>query len=53
MDQVKVICLRKKAYDELTDLKKRNKNRRGGYDSYGDVIERLIKNNKKRKCGGV
>jgi len=44
----KAISIKKKLYDELTDMKKRNEKSRGGYDSYSDVINRiLIEYNKK------
>ena len=47
MKKVKVISVRKHIYEELTDLKRRNSDSRGGYDSYSDVVERLVKSYKK------
>jgi len=51
MSEVKIISVRKCIYDELTDLKKRNEKSRGGYDSYNDVVERLVKEYKKSLRG--
>ena len=46
----KMVALRKNIYDEITALRRINRSSKNGIDSYSDVIERLLEQQKK---GGV